>query len=255
MLRLGTIGAPSIGNNGKRWRDRAGESASPEIEADPGVVRSCGRYRRCLARVLAVDWVSISEMEPRCSAAGRTLEADRLAGTRRWRRAALPVRKRRIVDRTDRSPRRESAVEDCALRERRPGPQRLRKRKRSRIDFWRWRRTHYIWRMEPEEAWKGAVVLNRWRRLCPSCVHQEAENVVCDTRFRTLKTHRGRTFHLHAVGRRGDDVMRDRDRSGWRDGFFNLGPFWGSRLGCAVLFAIAVMASFVPYLIKVALGL
>jgi hypothetical protein len=30
------------------------------------------------------------------------------------------------------------------------------------------------YRVEPEEAWR-AVVLNRWRRLCPGCFDIEAE--------------------------------------------------------------------------------
>jgi hypothetical protein len=35
----------------------------------------------------------------------------------------------------------------------------------------------------------------------------------------------------------------------------NLGPFWGSRLGCATLLAIMAAAACVLWLIKVALGL
>ena len=36
------------------------------------------------------------------------------------------------------------------------------------------RRNPIAYRVEPEEAWK-IVVLNRWRRLCPSCFDQLAE--------------------------------------------------------------------------------
>jgi hypothetical protein len=36
------------------------------------------------------------------------------------------------------------------------------------------RRNPIAYRVEPEEAWK-TVVLNRWRKLCPSCFDQLAE--------------------------------------------------------------------------------
>ena len=41
-------------------------------------------------------------------------------------------------------------------------------------------------RIEPEEAWK-AVVLGRWRRLCPGCFDVEAEKAHVAYRFVDLE--------------------------------------------------------------------
>ena len=41
-------------------------------------------------------------------------------------------------------------------------------------------------RVEPEEAWR-AVVLNRWRTLCPSCFDVEAEKAKVRYTFTDLE--------------------------------------------------------------------
>jgi hypothetical protein len=40
--------------------------------------------------------------------------------------------------------------------------------------------------VEPEEAWR-TVVLNRWKRLCPSCFDTEAEKAGVRYSFATLE--------------------------------------------------------------------
>jgi hypothetical protein len=40
--------------------------------------------------------------------------------------------------------------------------------------------------VEPEEAWR-TVVLNRWRRICPSCFDQEAEKAGVKYTFANLE--------------------------------------------------------------------
>ena len=44
------------------------------------------------------------------------------------------------------------------------------------------RRSPVSFMIEPEEAWR-AVVLNRWRKLCPSCFDIEAEKTRVHYKF------------------------------------------------------------------------
>ena len=44
------------------------------------------------------------------------------------------------------------------------------------------RRSPVSFLVDPEEAWR-AVVLNRWRKLCPSCFDTEAEKAGVRYRF------------------------------------------------------------------------
>ena len=48
------------------------------------------------------------------------------------------------------------------------------------------RRNPIAYRVEPEEAWK-IVVLNRWRKLCPSCFDQLAEQAGVQYSFADLE--------------------------------------------------------------------
>jgi hypothetical protein len=54
------------------------------------------------------------------------------------------------------------------------------------------------YRVEPEDAWK-TVVLNRWRRLCPSCFDQLAEQARVAYRYVDLQ---GQSWSEQAVPRR-----------------------------------------------------
>ena len=49
------------------------------------------------------------------------------------------------------------------------------------------RRNPIAFRVEPEEAWK-TVVLNRWRKLCPSCFDVLAEQAGVAYRFTALES-------------------------------------------------------------------